>query len=248
VQLAAETVGVRRTRTDDFFEGVLGERLVKFADLRRPLLVADLEALAAELATRANERRNVVLICLGSELATTEWVIRWNQHRGDHHLGPAQALVKDAAGEAQPGLNRGLNHLEIIELQSDARYGHFFVHKPAQARVTVQCTTAADGATTVEVRIDDFISPTIVQRLQQQARVVPVFIDDWRAMVDSVAIDPAYDGTVFRAVLVDAPHKRTAMVAGSYTIPVAAFPTTVALKITDMLGEELLIIEHIAQA
>jgi len=248
--LAAETVGVRRTRQDPFFEGLLGERLVKFADFSRPLLVADLEALAAELATRANELRNVVVICLGSELATTTWVERWNRHRSQ-----GQAAQGQVAGQRQPGLN----HLEIIELQRDPRYGHFFVHQPAQAVIRVQRVSLATEAATpalatpestitegVEIQIDDFVSPTVIERLRQQASVEPHFIEDWRAMVDSVAIDHAYDGNTFRATVVDAPHKRTDLVVGSYTIAVATFPTTVAIKITDMLGEELLLTQHIA--
>ncbi len=245
IALATEVVGLRRTRNDPFFEGLLGERLVKFADFSRPLLVADLEAIAAELATRTEALRNVVVICLGSELATATWLSRWN-----HHRKPAQFHAEAAREEAHSGhhgrLKSGLNHLEIIELQRDPRYGHFFVHQPAQAIVTVQRSSTATGV--VEIQIDDFISPTVVQRLRQQTTVEPPFIEDWRAMVDSVAIDPAYDGQTFRAMLVDAPHKRTELVAGAYTIAMAALPTTVAIKITDMLGEELLLTKHVEEA
>ena len=60
-------------------------------------------------------------------------------------------------------------------------------------------------------------------------------------MVDSVAIDPAYDGMTFRALVADAPHKRSALVVGAYQLRNVTLPTTVAVKITDMLGEELLI-------
>lgn len=245
VSLAAEAVGVRRTRTDPFFEGLLGERLVKFADFSRPLLIADLEAVAAELATRANELRNVVVICLGSELATGTWAATWNRHRAPVQLPRGEALGA-VNGGSQSGLNGGLNHLEIIELQRDPRYGHFFVHQPAQAMVTVQRASTVTGG--VEIQIDDFVSPTVVQRLRQQASVEPFWIEEWRTMVDSVAIDPAYDGQIFRATVVDAPHKRTELVAGTYTIPVATFPTTVAIKITDMLGEELLLTQHVVEA
>jgi DNA modification methylase len=220
VQLAAEVVGVRRTRRDPFFEGLLGERLVKFADFGRPLLVGDLEAIAAELAGRSAELRNIAVICLGSELATAEWVANWNQHR--------------TAG--------GGNHLEVIELQRDSRYGQFFVHTPAQAQVTVEKI----APTAISVRIDDFISPTIVQRLRQQARVTGALIDDWRAMVDSIAIAPAYDGSTFRATVADAPHKRSELVRGLYQLSDVTFPTVVAIKITDMLGEEVLITRHLA--
>ena len=192
VQLATEAVGVRRTRTDPFFEGLLGERLVKFADFSRPLLVADLEAIAAELATRREEARNVVVICLGRELATDTWLTDWNRHREVNRLAETIASDETQIGEStghQKRLNSGLNHLAIIELQSDPRYGHFFVHEPAHAEVTICRSAAQVGA--LEISIEDFISPTVVQRLRRQSRVEPAQIADWRVMVESVAIDPA---------------------------------------------------------
>lgn len=55
------------------------------------------------------------------------------------------------------------NKIEVIELRIDPKYGKFFVHQPAQARVDIQ---RADGIIIVEIK--DFISPTIIERLQQQ--------------------------------------------------------------------------------
>ncbi len=60
-------------------------------------------------------------------------------------------------------------------------------------------------------------------------------IDDWRAMVDSVMIDSAYDGQVFNVVLADAPEKKSDLVAGRYLLPSPPAETTVAVKITAML-------------
>jgi hypothetical protein len=59
-------------------------------------------------------------------------------------------------------------------------------------------------------------------------------------MVDSVMIDPAYDGQVFRVALADVPEKKSDLVAGEYELDAPATPTRVAVKITDMLGEEVL--------
>lgn len=240
-QLAAEAIGIRRTRTDPFFEGVRGERLVKFADFSRPLLVGDLEAIANEVSARRDEARDIVVVCLGQELATAKWLAKWNRHRGEASSdGVDLHQTQEAATDGQqPRLKSGLNHIEIIELQSDPRYGRFFVREPAQAEVTVR--PAAGTPAVIDVQIDDFISPTIVQRLGRQAHVVPPHIEDWRVMVDSVAIDPAYDGMTFRALVADAPHKRSALVVGAYQLRNVTLPTTVAVKITDMLGEELLI-------
>jgi hypothetical protein len=50
-------------------------------------------------------------------------------------------------------------------------------------------------------------------------------------------IDPAYNGEVFNVVLADVPEKKSDLVVGKYVLPVTKDGTTVAVKITDMLGE-----------
>lgn len=62
-----------------------------------------------------------------------------------------------------------------------------------------------------------------------------------RAMVDCMMIDPAYDGHIFNVVLADVPEKKTDFVAGKYELPAPNGETTVAVKIIDMLGEEVLV-------
>ncbi|OFW14687.1 MAG: hypothetical protein A3F70_19200 [Acidobacteria bacterium RIFCSPLOWO2_12_FULL_67_14] len=66
-------------------------------------------------------------------------------------------------------------------------------------------------------------------------------IDDWRAMVDCVMVDPAYDGRVFNVALSDIPERKTDLVKGAYELDAPAGQTTVAVKIVDMLGEEVLV-------
>jgi hypothetical protein len=71
-------------------------------------------------------------------------------------------------------------------------------------------------------------------------------IDDWRVMVDSVAIDTAYDGVVFDVELIDIPERRSDLVDGAYEfdLPAEQPDRPVAVRITDMLGEEVLIVEN----
>ena len=52
-------------------------------------------------------------------------------------------------------------------------------------------------------------------------------------------IDPAYDGQSFNIALTDLPEKKTDLVNGSYTLPAPEGKTIVAVKIVDMLGEEV---------
>jgi hypothetical protein len=91
------------------------------------------------------------------------------------------------------------------------------------------------------VEVKDFISPSIVERLQGQAGILNPKIPDWRAMVDCVMIDPAYDGQVFNIVLADVLERKQDYVQALYEIPANAAPTTVAVKVTDMLGEEVVV-------
>ena len=93
----------------------------------------------------------------------------------------------------------------------------------------------------IVVDITDFISPTIVERLHAEAGVLQPKIDDWRAMVDCVMIDADYDGRVFRITLSDVPERKTDLVGGRYELPADRVGDVVAVKIIDMLGEEVLV-------
>ncbi len=214
VELACEHIGILRTRTDAYFDGTLGKKLVKIVPFSHPLTLLDLEEVKRELDARPGEDRDVILVCLGKEPAADGWLADWNR------LRRAQNLV---------------NRLEVIELRTDPKYGKFFQHQPARARVKV-----ARKGQTVTVEVQDFISPSIVERLQAHADILQPRIDDWRAMVDCVLIDPDYDGRVFRVGLSDIPEKKTDLVEGRYELTVGPAERTVAVKLIDMLGEEVL--------
>ena len=92
----------------------------------------------------------------------------------------------------------------------------------------------------IEVEIEEFVSPTIMARLARQSGVVQPRIDDWRSMVDSVMIDTSYDGEVFDVGMSDVPERKTDLVVGKYEVPAPPSPSVVAVKITDMLGEEVI--------
>ncbi len=82
-----------------------------------------------------------------------------------------------------------------------------------------------------------------VERLEEQAGILKPKIDDWRAMVDCVMIDPAYNGEAFNVALSDIPQKKDDLVSGRYELPAPEGDTRVAVKIIDMLGEEVLIVQ-----
>ncbi len=81
---------------------------------------------------------------------------------------------------------------------------------------------------------------SIIERLNGQEGVLSPQIGDWRAMVDSVMIDPAYDGKTFQIALADIPERKSDLVGGTYEFDLPADLTAVAVRITDMPGEEVL--------
>lgn len=214
MQLAMEHVGITSNTADPFFDGTRGKQLAKIIPFERPLTLLDLESIKQELDNRPDESRDIVVVCLGKEVAVDGWLEDWNRLRKSASIP---------------------NKIEVIELRTDPRYGKFFVHEPAQARVNV-----ARAGDKLHVTIEDFISPSIIERLKSQAGLLAPQIDDWRAMVDSVMIDTAYNGELFNIALSDVPAKKNDLVSGSYELPAPNGETTVAVKITDMLGEEVL--------
>jgi hypothetical protein len=214
VNLAVEHIGIERTKTDAYFDGTLGKRLVKIVPFNHPLTLLDLQTVKDEVEQRQDER-DIVVVCLGKETAVDPWLEEYNK-------------------------NRPINKIEVIELRTDQKYGKFFVHQPAQAQVDI---SRQDGKAVIE--IEDFISPTIVERLEMDTPLFKAQIPDWRAMVDCVMIDLDYDGEVFDIDLSDVPERKDDLVEGRYELEAPDGETTVAVKIIDMLGEEVLVTETV---
>ncbi|MBI5244752.1 MAG: site-specific DNA-methyltransferase [Elusimicrobia bacterium] len=214
VNLACEHIGIERNRGDAYFDGILGKSLVKIIPFGRPLTPLDFDELRRELEARPDEDRPITLVCLGMELGAKAEIEEWNRLRKG----------KDA-----------VNRVEVIELRTDPKYGKFMVHEPATAKVAIRRIKDK-----IVIEIQDFISPSIIMRLQEQAGLLKPKIDDWRAMVDCVMTDTAFDGKVFNVIHSDVPEKKTDFVQGKYELSVPPGKTTVAVKIIDMLGEEIL--------
>lgn len=218
VDLVCRHIGIERTRSDHFFDGTLGRQLTKIVAFDHPLTPEDLEELSRELAARPHEDRDIVLVCLGKESAADDWLERWN------HPGNGA---------------RAVNRIAIIELRSDPKYGKFIAYQPATAQANVR----RSGEKLV-VTIEDFISPTVINRLSLADAEPRNRITDWRQMVDCVMIDPVYDGATFHVTICDAPDRASELVHGIYELPAPPANTTVAIKIIDVLGEEVLLIKQ----
>jgi hypothetical protein len=66
-------------------------------------------------------------------------------------------------------------------------------------------------------------------------------------MIDTVLIDNNYDGNTFHIVYSDVPEKKNDLVAGKYEIeiPKRKKKAKVAIKIIDMLGEEVFFVNEV---
>lgn len=211
IELAVQHIGIQRVRTDIFFDGYLGKTLVKIIDFNNPLTLLDLQLIQDELKKRPNEDRDITIVCLGKELAVDPWVEEWNK-------------------------KHPVNKIGLIELKTDKKYGNFLIHKPAEAKVKVE-RTAKNKAL---IKIENFISPTIIERLNIDNNLFKVKIPDFRSMIDTVLIDSNYNSNTFHIVYSDVPEKKNDLIKGKYEIEILADKVKIAVKIIDMLGEEVL--------
>jgi hypothetical protein len=210
IELAVQHIGIQRTRTDRFFDGTLGKNLVKIIDFNHPLTLLDLQLLQDELKKRPDEDRDITVVCLGKELAIDPWTTEWNK-------------------------KHPVNKIKVIELKTDKKYGSFLIHKPAEAKINIIRKNSE-----AIIEIQNFISPTIIERLNIDNKLFKVKIPDFRSMIDCVLIDNNYDGNTFHIVYSDVPEKKNDLVKGRYEIEIPKKKTKVAVKIIDMLGEEVI--------
>ena len=209
--LVYEHIGIKKTPTDSFFDGILGTELVKIVPFNHPLSLLDMQLVKTELDKRKDEDRNIIMISLGMEVKVKTEIDNYNKLRP-------------------------VNKIRIIELRTDKKYGSFFIHKPAQAEVEISKTK--DKA---KVILKEFISPTIIQRLNIDSKLFQAQIKDFRSQIDIVLIDTDYNGAVFNICISDVPEKKKDFVKGEYEFALKNEKTKIAVKIIDMLGEEVLI-------
>ena len=99
-----------------------------------------------------------------------------------------------------------------------------------------------DGAK-ARVRILDYVSHSILARMDIDRTVFEERIEDFRAQIDCALIDVDYDGKCFRIAQSDLPARRTDFIAGEYELALPRPDARVAVKIVDMLGEEVLVVD-----
>jgi DNA modification methylase len=150
-----------------------------------------------------------------------------------HHV-----LQHGASAESihPPQISRSFGVFSDVPAQPEA------VEAECHADVTIMRDKEAGSR--IRVVINSYASNAINARWRETARSEQpqqAAVSDWRAVVDSVMIDPAYDGGVFRPALIDAPYPRTTLVSGTYELDAAPELTTVVVKLTDILGHDVLV-------
>ena len=143
--------------------------------------------------------------------------------------GSELGIIDELAKEKKP-----INKITARDIQQDG----MTTHQSAEAEVRI--TKKGKRAT---VKIDHYISPTILARLDIDRTVFDERIDDFRAQIDCVLFDTDYNGKRFNIVDSDLPTKKTDLIKGEYDLALPRAGAKVAVKIIDMLGEETLIIK-----
>ena len=95
----------------------------------------------------------------------------------------------------------------------------------------------------VKITISEYISPTILVRMDIDRTIFDEQIDDFRAQIDCVLIDTDYTVEHFKIVESDVPAKKDDFVEEEYTVSLPRPDARVAVKVIDMLGEETVVTE-----
>ena len=200
--------GINIDRKDLFFDGTLGQHLVKIIDLDRPLTRLDIQTIKNELhVNRSDEERNITVFCNGLEEGAEEFI------------------EKDKAP---------INKIHIHNIQDD----NLVTDHPAEAEIQIR-----KRGKTATVKIINYISPAILARMSIDRSLFNEQIEDFRAQIDYVLIDKNYNGKVFKIHVRDFPEKRQDFIVGEYKLSLDKSGTRIAVKIVDMLGEEVLIVK-----
>jgi len=128
--------------------------------------------------------------------------------------------------------NTGVD-IEIKNIQQEKE--NLIFKKPPEANIEL-----VKHANSISLQLKDFFSPYLMQKLESENKKSlkdegKARVTDFRQIIDSVAIDPAYDGELFNAQIIDIPSKKE-LIKANYEIK--DFKGVIAVKIIDILGEE----------
>ena len=125
--------------------------------------------------------------------------------------------------------HRGVNKLLVKDIRNEG----VTIFEPAEVEVDFN-----RNGNLITITILEYISPTILKRLDLDRTIFDEQIEGFKSQVDCVLIDTDYNGDHFNIVESDVPEKHEDYIEGEYIVPLPCPDARVAVKIIDMLGEE----------
>lgn len=221
-EIVMEMYGVEPVKRS-YFDGILDKNFVKVMPLNRVLNKMDIRTLiksvgdkidsftvkAKSKAGEAVYEEGVLVICSGMELDVSDFIKKENK-----------TGVK----------------IEVRDILTDKK--NLIFKKKPEAKIEVK---GKDKKLAVELK--DFYSPILMRKLEIENDKVlkkdhKAKVEDFKQIIDSVAIDVDYNGKLFNAEVMDLPEKKGVIKAKySWEYPKKG-KYTVAIKVVDVLGEE----------
>lgn len=221
-EIVMEMYGVEPLKRT-YFDGFLDNHFVKVLPLNRVLNKMDVRSLIKNISEKVGDftvkktsssgeavyEQGVLVICSGMELDVLDF------------------LKKE---------NRTGVKIDIRDIQTDKK-GLIFKQKP-EAKIAVKTKGKQ-----LSVEIQEFHSPILMRKLQLENEKMlqqdeKAKVEDFRQVIDSVAIDTDYDGKLFNAEVMDFPTKKEIIKAKYEWDYKKSGKNTVAVKVVDVLGEE----------
>ncbi len=206
-----------------YFDGLLDNNYVKVMPMNRVLNKLDIKNILKNVSDKIGDftpkktskkgeetfDEGVLVVCSGMEIDVIDFLKKEND-----------AGVK----------------IEVRDILTD-KQNLVFKQKP-EAKIEAN---QKDGK--LSVKIKEFYSPILIRKLEIENEKVlkkkeKAKVEDFKQIIDSIAIDVDYDGKLFNAEIIDVPSKKDVVKAeydweydkkGSYEV---------AIKIVDVLGEE----------
>lgn len=221
-EIVMEMYGVEPVKRT-YFDGVLDRNYVKVMPMNRVLNKMDIRTLiknvddkkdsfTVKTKSKAGEpvyEEGVLVICSGMELDVLDFIKKENK-----------TGVK----------------IEVRDILTDKK--NLIFKKKPEAKIDVK---AKDKKLAVELK--DFYSPILMRKLEIENEKVlkkdnKAKVEDFKQIIDSVAIDVDYNGKLFNAEVMDLPDKKETIKAKYSWEYAKKGKYTVAIKVVDVLGEE----------
>jgi site-specific DNA-methyltransferase (adenine-specific)/adenine-specific DNA-methyltransferase len=221
-EIVMEMYGVEPIKRS-YFDGVLDTSYVKVMPMNRVLNKLDMKTLLKNVNDKLTDftvkkksksgepvyDEGVLVICSGMDLEVADYLKKENK-----------TGVK----------------IDVRDITTDKK--NLVFKKPPEAKIEVK---AKDKKLSVSLK--EFYSPILMRKLEIEnskalKKEYQAKVEDFRQIIDSVAIDVDYSGDLFNAEIMDLPTKRELIKADySWEYPKKG-KCTVAVKIVDVLGEE----------